>query len=81
MDKVLNIVYRIYSKFINLFGLKKYVLFESIPDFSDNTLYVFNEMIKRGLNKKYKFIWVMNHDDSINIKYFEKVQFHKRNYL
>lgn len=74
MDKVLNIVYRIYSKFINLFGLKKYVLFESIPDFSDNTLYVFNEMIKRGLNKKYKFIWVMNHDDSINIKYFENIK-------
>lgn len=67
MDKVLRFFYSIYSKLISLFGLKKYVLFESSPDFSDNTLYVFNEMIKRGLNKSYKFIWVLNNDKNINI--------------
>lgn len=43
-----------------IFGLlpkKKYIIFESLPDLSDNTKAVFDEMIKRGLNKKYKFIW------------------------
>lgn len=34
-----------------------YIVFESEPDLSDNTKAVFDEMLRRGLNKKYKFIW------------------------
>lgn len=34
-----------------------YIVFESIPDLSDNTRAVFDEMLRRGLNKKYKFCW------------------------
>lgn len=52
---------RIKNKLIRiLYGLlpkKNYIIFESTPDLSDNTKAVFDEMIKRGLNKKYKFIW------------------------
>jgi len=36
---------------------KKAVVFESIPDFSDNTRAVFEEMVRRGLDKKYDFYW------------------------
>lgn len=48
-------------KFISSFlPLKNTILFESNPDFSDNTLFVYQEMLKRGLNKKYKFVWALN---------------------
>lgn len=51
---------------------KNCILFESYPTFSDNTKAVFDEMVKRNLNKKYKFIWVMNRDDEeipkVNVK-------------
>ena len=44
---------------LNLFPLRKTILMESIPDLSDNTKAVFDEMIKRELNKKYKFRWIV----------------------
>lgn len=40
--------------------LKKSICFESQPDFSDNTRYVFEELILRGYNKKYKMYWILN---------------------
>lgn len=36
----------------------RYILLESAPDLSDNTKAVFDEMIRRGLNKKYRFVWL-----------------------
>ncbi len=38
---------------------KKIIIFESIPDLSDNTRAVFDEMLKRGINKKFKFVWLV----------------------
>lgn len=40
----------------------KYILFESIPDCSDNTRAVFDEMIRRGVNKEYKLVWMLGRD-------------------
>ncbi len=39
---------------------KNIILMESVPDFSDNTKAVYDELIKRGVNKKYKIVWVVN---------------------
>jgi len=39
------------------FPLRNLILFESIPDLSDNTKAVFDEMISRGMNNKYKMVW------------------------
>lgn len=62
VKKGLRIPYRFFKmivKFIyNIFTpIKDIVIFESIPDFCDNTKFVFDEMISRGLHKKYKFVW------------------------
>lgn len=46
--------------FFSLFPLKNAILFESVPDFSDNSKAVFDEMIKRGINKKCKMIWLVS---------------------
>lgn len=48
-------------KFISSFlPLKNTVLFESNPDFADNALPVYQEFIKRGINKKHKIVWILN---------------------
>lgn len=39
-----------------------YIVFESAPDLSDNTKAVFDEMLRRGLNAKYKFCWWVSGD-------------------
>lgn len=44
----------------------KYIIFESVPDLSDNTRQVYDEFIKRGLHTKYKFVWLVS--DSTVIK-------------
>ncbi len=66
--------FKFYSGIIKIFGLRNYILFESSPDFSDNTLFVFNELVKRGVNKKYKLIWVLNNADNINKNKFSDVK-------
>lgn len=40
------------------------IVFESIPDLSDNAKAVFDEMIRRGLNNKYKMVWLCMHKGS-----------------
>lgn len=42
-----------------------YIVFESLPDFADNTKAVFDEMIHRGINKRYKFVWLCNKKSSV----------------
>ncbi len=37
--------------------LRKVILLESNPELTGNTFAVYQEMIKRGVNKKYKIIW------------------------
>ena len=43
-----------------MISFKKYIILESVPDLSDNTKAVFDEMLNRGLYKKYKFVWVVS---------------------
>lgn len=62
--------------------VKKVILFESCPDLSDNTKPVFDELVIRGYNKKYKMIWMCY--DSIkksypkikNVEYLDVKQHH-----
>lgn len=44
----------------------RYIIFESNPDFSDNTFSVFREMQKRKTFNKYKFVWICRDKNSIN---------------
>lgn len=43
--------------------LKNVIVFESKPDLSDNTRAVFDEMLRRGLNRKYKLVWLLSESD------------------
>ncbi len=65
------------KKLILLLPLRKVILLESVPDFSDNTKAVYDELIKRGVNKKYKIIWIVSPSFKIkhqtkNVKFIHK---------
>lgn len=71
-----------FNKLIHSFYMsirfRNYILFESNPDYADNTYYVYDELLRQGYNKKYKFIWIVkdpNAFDDINI---HNVRFIKR---
>lgn len=56
MKKINDLIYKSNNKLL----LKNYILLESKPDFSCNTKAVYDEMIRRGINKKYKLIWFVD---------------------
>lgn len=56
MKKINDLIYKSNNKLL----LKNYILLESKPDFSCNTKAVYDEMIRRCINKKYKLIWFVD---------------------
>ena len=57
MKKIKNIIKKILPFLI---PVKNIILFESVPNLSDNTKAVFDEMIRRGLNRRYKMAWIVS---------------------
>lgn len=68
---------------LNNMPLSNVVLFESTPVFTDNAKAVFEEMIRRGLHKKYKFVWLYQGKDlpPRGIRYVKFVAYPPRNWL
>lgn len=65
------------KKIINKLPTKKLIIFESAPDLSDNSKAVFDEMIKRGMNNKYKMLWLMNKEPSPDLPKIKNVSYVK----
>ena len=42
---------------LRLFSRRKTIVFESTPDFADNTFPVYEQLLRRGLDEKYTFVW------------------------
>ncbi len=57
IKRIIKSVIKIMAIFV---PTKDYIVFESIPDLSDNTFPVFCEMLSRNLHEKYKFIWLVS---------------------
>ena len=55
----------LYRNFITeyLIPVKNQVLLESAPEFSDNTYYLYLEMLKHNYQKKYKLVWLTTSND------------------
>ena len=47
---IIDVIYRLLPK--------KYILFESIPDYTDNTYAVYSYIKENNLLPKYKLIWL-----------------------
>ena len=48
--------------------IKPSIVFESIPNFSDNTRAVYDELVARGYGKKYRLIWFLEWNKCASIE-------------
>lgn len=55
-----EIIYRVIKFVTGFMPLKNIIILESIPDLADNTYALYQEMLRRGINKKYKLVWLLN---------------------
>lgn len=61
--------------FLRLKPIEDIILFESVPDLSDNTRAVFDEMVRAGLNKKYKMVWLIRNFENSECPVIENVSY------
>lgn len=73
MNKIKNCL----KSLLYYFSGKKCIVFESCPDVGDNPKAVFDEMIRRGINKKYKLVWLI-FDDFLDYQQIENVEYVKK---
>lgn len=55
---------QILGEMLSLFSKKNLIVFESLPDFADNTYPVFEEMVKRGFAERYTLVWSCHKEQS-----------------
>lgn len=58
MTKLRDILIKLVLFVLKKCKTKNYIVFESLPFYSDNTKFVFDELVKRNVNKKFKMIWI-----------------------
>lgn len=58
--KFISFVLNLIKRVAVLLPLKNYIIFESNPDFADNTFEVYQKMLELELNNQYKFFWFLN---------------------
>ena len=75
MKKIKKLIKKIIKKAFLILPLRNYILLESCPDLSDNTKAVFDEMIRRGLNKKYKMIWICYDEGEKSYPKFNNIKY------
>ena len=68
MSKIKNGLRKVIYKMIALCARRKSIVFESAPDFSDNTRPVFDEILRRGLDRKYNLVWSVSGDKKLPIE-------------
>lgn len=56
----MSAIKRIILKILSVLPTGKYIVFESVPDLSDNPKPVFDRMLEMKLDKKYKFVWYVS---------------------
>lgn len=86
MNSIIKKVIEFLIKLLPKWTLKNYIVLESVPDFSDNTRAVFDEMMRRKLNEKYKIIWLVSNQSHYfpkhkNVKYVNAQSKKKYKYL
>ena len=68
MSKWKSLLRKLLYKMIHVCAPRKCIIFESVPDFSDNTRPVFDEMLRRGLDNKYTLVWFVSGKKELRIR-------------
>lgn len=58
-----------------LLPVQNIILFESVPDLSDNSKAVFDEMIRIGLNKEYRMVWLVRDGSNRKLPIIDNVEY------
>lgn len=64
--------------YLPFFLSKHTILLESTPDYSDNTKYFFEELLRRKINEKYKIYWIVQNKKKFEDKKIKNVAFCNR---
>ena len=72
---------KILKMIIGIIPCGNVIMFESVPDLADNTMPVFEEMIRRGMNKKYKMVWWVSNASKDFPKYENTVFIDKSSFM
>ena len=77
-SEIIAAVKRCFGKILSVLPLRNMILFESMPDCSGNTKPVFDELVRRGYNRKYRMVWRLHqsepgeHDRIPNVRYLKE---------
>ena len=63
------------SIFIGLFNKKKYIIFESFPDFTGSPKRICQDLDKRGFGSKYTFIWAVDKNQKNSLGSYKTIPF------
>lgn len=74
MKKIIFFIASILDKLIPKTNI---IIFNSFPDYSDNSYALFRYMLKNNLEKKYELIWLINYNNTKEIENKIKKEFHK----
>ena len=77
----MRIIRKLLSSIFSILPLRKIIVFESIPDYSDNTKAVFDYMVSEHLNKKYRLVWLCYSKNSFSYIKLKNVSFIKKDSL
>ena len=71
MSKIKDIIKRI----CGLIPLSNRIMFESLPDLTDSSKAILDEMVKRGLNRRYKMVWNCHSKEFSNYPKIDNVMY------
>ena len=74
-EKIYYTILYILSFFANLIHKKKFIIFESYPDFSGSPKMICKELQKRGFNSKYTFIWAVDKSQKEHFSTYKTIPF------
>lgn len=70
----MRLIKRKVQKLLKRLPVKNRILFESYPDFDDNTASFYLYLVEKGYDKKYQFIWMLHKDVLSEDERFQGVQ-------
>lgn len=78
-EKLRFIIKSTYNKVLSIityfFRVREIMIFESHPDYSDNSKALFDRMLKENINNKFKIYWIVDNKKKFNELNFYNVKF------
>lgn len=74
-NQLKKIIEKLIFKPMQRLALKKTVVFESHPDFTDNSKVLFEKMLEKGINKEYKIYWLVEEKEKFAQQEIENVEY------